>query len=113
MDSNTAGLIFNAAMMYRRYNRVLASTGDSRLANRAALHTFGLLWLAGWGIVGSLMFGFLCIFWVGFLVPLALCLLCIPIWLYALGRDRAWEASFSQAAIVPPPIPGYGLPSGR
>jgi hypothetical protein len=105
MNSDTAGLILNVYLIMRRHQRVLAATGDNRLANKAAWHTYGLIWLAGWAFIAPLGCLFLALFSPGFLVAAGILALLIPVWFYAWSADRRWEATLSAQAIEPPPIP--------
>jgi len=109
MNENNAGLILNLWLIMRRYNRVLAATGNVKQANRAAWHTYGLIWLAGWAIIAPclcFLFG-LGGAWGFDVIGAVLAVVLIPALLYASYRDRAWEAKLTAQAIEPPPIPTY------
>ena len=105
MNAETAGLILNVWLIMRRHQRVLAATGDNRLANKAAWHTYGLIWLGGWAFIAPLFCAFLALFTPGFLIAAGILACLIPVWLYAWSADKRWEASLSAQAIEPPPIP--------
>jgi hypothetical protein len=83
---------------------VYHNTADNQAAVRTTAETFGALWLICLGASCVLLFGFLSVFWLGFLVGVAIgaFLTWLGIWTLRRTLHRANVLHLPQA---PPPIP--------